>query len=57
MDDYEMIIWEDMGNGSYEAWEPSITLGPDDDDTPVDFDSLMPTVCEDIESWPRIVIV
>lgn len=57
MDDYEMIIWEDMGNGSYEAWEPSITLGPDDDDTPVDFDSLMPTVCEDIESWPKIVIV
>lgn len=55
-DDYEMVIWEDMGNGSYEAWEPSITLGPDDD-TPVDFDSLMPTVCEDIESWPNIVIV
>ena len=57
MDDYEMVIWEDMGNGSYEAWEPSITLGPDDDDTPVDFDSLMPTVCENIESWPNIVIV
>ena len=56
MDDYEIIIWEDLGDNNYEAWEPSITLGPDDD-TPVDFDSLMPTVCEDIESWPNIVIV
>lgn len=57
MDDYEMIIWEDLGDNNYEAWEPSITLGPDDDDTQVNFDSLMPTVCEDIESWPSIVIV
>ena len=34
-----------------------IVLGPDDDDTPIDFDSLMPTICEEIESWPNIVIV
>lgn len=56
MDDYEVMIWEDLGNNNYEAWEPTITIGPDDDIS-VDFDSLMPTVCEEIESWPNIVIV
>jgi len=42
----------DNDNDDYE-----IVLGPDDDDTPIDFDSLMPTICEEIESWPNIVIV
>jgi len=43
-DDYEIIIWEDMGDGSYEAWEPSITLEAEDTPIVVDWDSLIPRI-------------
>ncbi len=39
-DNCEMIIWEDMGDGSYEAWEPSITLEAEDTPIVVDWDVL-----------------
>lgn len=39
-DDHDMIIWEDLGNNTYEAWEPSITLECEDTPIVVDWDVL-----------------